>query len=223
MQNSSFFKVVIGIAASLIAASAYAEDKTNSAGTAVPADAAVTSANANPANATPASANNGTTTTPAPEQPSTPQPQQEDGFTPKPPEFPEGCAAQGFAFKDKLLILKPKEQGGQTVYLFQNIQEYALVLNRFGNLSPGASAGFSSWLHKQNWSAFALNGGEFSLSCLVRAPHYVTFVSCQDVLKVCSFPAVFPASLPDGRAYWVAEDKDLATIMRALDQRGKTS
>lgn len=85
--------------------------------------------------------------------------------------------------------------------------------------SPGASAGWSSRLQEDHWSALAIDKGPFDLTCIESKPGHEQQIPCEDVLAVCHWTLPgFPSDLKG--VYWAAEDLNLSALIAYLGRQG---
>ena len=132
--------------------------------------------------------------------------------------FPEGCVRSGFEFRDNNLILNTESGPVQGLYLFHNISEKDIWINHPVGKDPGASAGWASNLNPGNWSAFAVNKGDFVLNCSAMGQGEVQHLTCEKVLTACKFTKpVFKQA--EGGSYWVSEDKPLEAVLEEVKKR----
>ena len=134
------------------------------------------------------------------------------------PNFPQGCVAQGYEFKDNNLVLN-ESSSKQSLYLFHNISDKSFWLNHPVTKDPGASAGWGSELNTDNWSAIAMNSDKFEINCTILGTGEVKDLNCKEVVKVCKFEKpVF--NTENSGSFWVAEDKPLSNLIDAIKSRG---
>lgn len=82
-----------------------------------------------------------------------------------------------------------------------------------------ASAGWTSRLQGENWSALALDKGPFILNCIESRPGHEQQVPCEGAIAVCQWgKAKFPENSQG--TYWAAEDKSLDGLTAAVGARG---
>lgn len=133
-------------------------------------------------------------------------------------DFPEGCIAEGYEFKDNNLVLNGSSSK-QSLYLFHNISDKSFWLNHVMSKDPGASAGWASELNADNWSATALGTENFEVNCTILGSGEVKDLNCKDVVKVCKFEEpVFNSE--DSGSFWVSENKPLTELLEAIKSRG---
>src|ERR1700758_2567039 len=68
---------------------------------------------------------------------------------------------------------------------------------------PGASAGWTSRLQANKWSALSLEKGPFVLNCIESRPGHEQQIPCEEAIAVCSWKKVkFPENIKG--TFWVA-------------------
>ena len=133
-------------------------------------------------------------------------------------DYPEGCLAQGYEFKDNNLVLN-KSSSKQSLYLLHNISDKSYWLNHVMSEDPGASAGWGSELDTDNWSAIAMNKENFEMNCIASGSGEVKDLDCKEVVKICKFEKpVFNSE--DSGSFWVAENQPLTDLLDAIKSRG---
>lgn len=110
----------------------------------------------------------------------------------------------------------PKE--GALVYLFQNNSKKSLWLDH-PTKKMGASAGWSSYLRKGNWSALVVNRKDFSISCAVIQPGHADNLNCSQVISICK-PYQVAVSKRKG-TYWLVEDKSWDAVVAVVTNKIK--
>jgi hypothetical protein len=106
--------------------------------------------------------------------------------------------------------------GNGKLYFIQNTSRQTVLLNHTPKGSPGASAGWSSTLKPNNWSAIALDKGNFSLSCSVERKNGYEVMPCEIFLAACR---VYNAKMPKEENYWLTEDQPQAKLLQAVKAR----
>lgn len=84
---------------------------------------------------------------------------------------------------------------------------------------PNASAGWSSRLQAGNWSALAMDGQPFELSCIESRPGHEQQVPCAGALAICQWLTVTMPEKSTG-TFWAGEDMSLAGLTAHLGSRG---
>lgn len=82
-----------------------------------------------------------------------------------------------------------------------------------------ASAGWSSYIQPEKWSALLVSRKEFAISCAVIQPGKVNYQKCADVISVCIPKQASFESKRKG-SYWLAENKSWDELLTALEKRG---
>lgn len=84
---------------------------------------------------------------------------------------------------------------------------------------PGASAGWTSRLQGDKWSALSLEKGPFVLNCIESKPGHEQQVPCEGAIAVCQWKeAKFPENAQG--TFWAAEDMSLSALTAAVGARG---
>lgn len=84
---------------------------------------------------------------------------------------------------------------------------------------PSASAGWSSRLQADNWSALTVDKPSFILTCIESKPGHEQQVPCEGTIAVCQWRG---AKIPGNEqgTFWAAEDKSLSALTAAIGARG---
>lgn len=84
---------------------------------------------------------------------------------------------------------------------------------------PGASAGWTSRLQGENWSALSLEKGPFVLNCTESRPGHEQQVPCEGAIAVCKWKKIkFPENAKG--VFWAAENMSLSALTAAVGARG---
>jgi hypothetical protein len=84
---------------------------------------------------------------------------------------------------------------------------------------PGASAGWTSRIKGEQWSALSLDKGPFVLNCIESRPGHEQQVPCEGAIAVCQWKkAKFPENAQG--TFWAAEDMSLSALTAAVGARG---
>lgn len=127
--------------------------------------------------------------------------------------FPAGCkpiVVQGDLVK--LSSDKP------TIVMIHNLSTMDLWITHPVS-DPGASAGWSSRLQTENWSALALNNKSFTLSCIESKPGHEQQVPCAGAVGICQWVGVTMPKKPTG-TFWAGEDLPLSALIAHIGSRG---
>lgn len=85
---------------------------------------------------------------------------------------------------------------------------------------PGASAGWTSQLDANKWSAFRVNKASFEINCVESSPGHEQQIPCEGAIAICAWSGVkFVGKGQDGN-YWVAENMDLNSLPHQIKTRG---
>lgn len=84
---------------------------------------------------------------------------------------------------------------------------------------PGASAGWSSRLQADNWSALALDKNAFELSCIESKPGHEQQVPCSTVISLCKWSSIAMSAKEKG-TFWAGENMALPGLISHLGERG---
>lgn len=86
-------------------------------------------------------------------------------------------------------------------------------------VDPGASAGWTSRLQGDNWSALSLEKGPFVLNCIESKPGHEQQIPCEGTIAVCQWKKV---KFPDNAkgTFWAAENMSLSALTAAVGARG---
>jgi hypothetical protein len=132
--------------------------------------------------------------------------------------FPENCDQSGFEFRDSSIILDPGSTPKQNLYLLNNTSDSDFWITHPVK-DPGASAGWTSNLNPDNWSAFTVNVPDFELTCTKTGQGSLDSIPCKKVIKLCR--VINPVFKPDMSGnYWVSEDKPLEAVIDEIRSRG---
>ncbi|MBS0357711.1 MAG: hypothetical protein JSS53_00355 [Proteobacteria bacterium] len=133
--------------------------------------------------------------------------------------YPSGCKPVSFEFlNDQLVLAKFKKNPKQRLFLIKNSGKNNIWLEHPVK-NPSASAGWSSQLNIEQWSAFALKRNNFVFACVESLPSAQQYISCQETLIVCEMEKVTfkPENLGN---YWVGENLSLENLLATIHSRG---
>jgi len=127
--------------------------------------------------------------------------------------FPPGC--KPIIVKDESLILAaPKPM----VVMIHSLAKGDIWVTHPVS-DPSASAGWSSRLQSENWSALALHDKSFELSCIESRPGHEQQIPCAGVLAVCQWGSeAMPAE--EAGTYWAGENMTLSALTAYIARRG---
>lgn len=116
------------------------------------------------------------------------------------------------------LILNTDKKSNTSVYLLKNKYSQSIWIDRVVIPNKGASAGFTSYLRPNHWSAIATRKANFTISCAIMQPGKVSYVDCNKALEV-KIPAHLTMDKPLKGTYWLAEDKEWEELVKELNKR----
>lgn len=132
---------------------------------------------------------------------------------------PLGCAPLSLKSQDKQITL-PGTANPKTsmIYVFHNKSLQSLWIDHPVQ-NPGASAGWSSFLRSEHWSAIVINKKNFAVRCAMIQPGKVVYLDCAHSLTICA-PDTVTTHKPLEGNYWLAEDKDWKNFVALLNKKG---
>lgn len=126
--------------------------------------------------------------------------------------LPAGC--QPLRIEGESVLLKTQKSA---LFMIYNAGDKVLWLTHPVD-NAGASAGWTSQLQPQRWSALSI-GEDFSLSCVESTPGHEQQIPCQDAISVCRYKKVqFPQDAEG--SYWAGENLPLNELLAHLSKRG---
>lgn len=133
--------------------------------------------------------------------------------------LPKRCLPRNFAFRDgELVLAMGSTEPKQFVFFIKNISNDDIWFDH-PHSAGSLSAGWASRLSPRNWSAFALNGKGFALTCTRVSPGKREPVDCESVVKACEYSKTKVDHSSKG-TYWAVEDQPFYNIRRKLAKRG---
>lgn len=127
--------------------------------------------------------------------------------------LPEGC--QAVVVQGESILLKSKKS--KLVYI-HNISPFDLWITH-PVTEPGASAGWTTRLQADHWSALALDKPPFVLNCTESKPGHEQQIPCQGAIAVCQWNSIKAPKDAKG-TFWAAEDMSLEALNAAVGARG---
>lgn len=126
--------------------------------------------------------------------------------------FPEGCVPRPLQGE---FVRLPSATS--TIVMLHNLSDTDLWITH--PQTGTASAGWSSRVEAGNWSALALNGKSFELSCIESRPGHEQQIPCSGVLAVCQWAH---ASMPEHAkgTFWAGENRALSPLIAYIERRG---
>jgi hypothetical protein len=128
--------------------------------------------------------------------------------------FPVGCVP--------FVVIGPQlslPSGPPRVVMLHNLSDGDLWLTHQPD-KHHASAGWSSHLQSEHWSALSLMQHAFTLQCIESKPGHEQPVDCSAVLAVCQWPR---SRLPQDITtvtHWASENMLLSPLMAYIERRG---
>ena len=127
--------------------------------------------------------------------------------------LPAGCEAIGV--QGETVTLKAKKP--KVIYIHNLAKTDLWLTHPVAN--PSASAGWTSRIQADHWSALAVDKPSFVVSCIESAPGHEQQIPCKDAIAVCQWKGVkFPEKQPG--TFWAGEDLPLAELTAAIGGRG---
>lgn len=127
--------------------------------------------------------------------------------------LPEGC--QAIAVQGEQVTLKTKKN---TLVYIHNLGQTDLWMTH-PMAQASASAGWSSRLQTDHWSALLVNKTSFTLNCIESIPGHEQQIPCEGTVAVCQWNKLKVPSHVQG-TFWVAEDQTLAGLSASVSGRG---
>jgi hypothetical protein len=130
------------------------------------------------------------------------------------------CAATYFRFSDNTVLLNVGPPHTR-VFVLNNTANVLVGLNHTPQ-HPSASAGWSSQLAANNWSALLLQANQHNVvwTCNKRQGDKTVAVACKNVLKICS---MIVANNPQKGSFWITENQVSATAVKRAVERAEIS
>ena len=134
-------------------------------------------------------------------------------------KLPHLCRVSGLRFSDKSIVLFSQHTAKPRMYVIHNISHEAIWLNHEVK-DRGVSAGWSSPLLPNHWSAILVTDRNFDLQChfLKKSGGAIT-LPCKKVVTACQF-SEFYSHNPISGGYWVAENVLLRALVPRISARG---
>lgn len=128
--------------------------------------------------------------------------------------FPKGCKAMPITGGTLML-----PEGTPALIVIHNLSEMDLWVTHPISDSNGASAGWSTRLQADRWSAFAQGDKAFELSCIESKPGHEQQVPCSKVLAACQWAGI---KTPDKQnaPFWAGENLPLKELLSHVEKRG---
>lgn len=86
---------------------------------------------------------------------------------------------------------------------------------------PSASAGWSTKIHSDKWSALMLATNQFGLTCIESLPGHEQQVQCAEVLAICTHQIISNIDIEKfTTTYFIAENLGLKEMMSYIGRQG---
>lgn len=126
--------------------------------------------------------------------------------------FPQGC--KPLTVQGDVVTLDVKK--GNLVFI-HSLAKNDLWLTHPEKEPKGASAGWTTRIQADHWSALALDKPSFALACIESKPGHEQEIPCEGMVAVCQWMKV---KIADAGTFWANEDQPLAELIAALGARG---
>ena len=127
--------------------------------------------------------------------------------------FPAGCVP--LVVEGELVKLPAATS---TIVMIHNLSNTDLWITHPVENSS-ASAGWSSRLEGGNWSALALSGKPFELSCIESKPGHEQQIPCSGVVGICQWSNATMPPKTSG-TFWAGENMTLSPLTAYIERRG---
>ena len=132
--------------------------------------------------------------------------------------FTVSCAPIKIKAQNSIIMLDGNTSGSSQIYLIKNHSQKSIWLDHPSKRTT-ASAGWSSYLRPNEWSAVLIDKKGFALSCAVIEPGKVENLDCEAALTVCRPPHLVYNPSRKG-SFWLVEGKTWKEMVKALEKRG---
>lgn len=134
--------------------------------------------------------------------------------------FPKGCVPIVLSQNTQTVILKLKPPA---IVMLHNLTDNDLwVIHPVSEF--GVSAGWSTRIESDKWTALNLSYNEFALNCIESIPGHEQQVQCSEVLAACSYDNVTESVDPKfATTYFIAENLILPETVALLLRQGYTN
>lgn len=133
------------------------------------------------------------------------------------------CVAAKLKSENKTVLLPTNSKlssGAHLFFLKNTTSRDILIDHKKNNTNPGVSAGWSTVLHPDHWSALVLEPQKkFALSCAAMISGKYLPINCSQNLFVCT-PPISNKSLPLVGSYWLIENMPLTLFLKTLATKG---
>ena len=131
-----------------------------------------------------------------------------------------GCKFNNMQWKNGSLVVNAAAKNTQQLYLFHSLLTKSKLMLNHTIPFPSASAGWTSELKPDHWTAFTADKRNFELSCYQTMNKKLQAVDCREVLQVCQMANAHVAIGAEG-SYWLVENSpDYPSLMDAIRLHG---
>lgn len=132
--------------------------------------------------------------------------------------LPIKCESKYINHQDGKLVLHTVMNYEPQLVLIHNKTKRELVVNH-SRARPSASAGWSSQLHPDSWSALMVTQPKFSLTCAEMRDEKYVLLDCSKVLESCYYTKFQDQESAATGTYWIAENFPLIELMGKIRKR----
>ncbi len=128
-------------------------------------------------------------------------------------ELPKGC--KPLMVQGESVMIKGKDA---KIILIHNVAQSDLWITH-PVAEPSASAGWTSRLQADHWSALFVAKPPFALNCIESRPGHEQQIPCEGAIIVCAWSKVAHGE-KNQATFWAAENMPLGALTTALGTRG---
>jgi hypothetical protein len=119
---------------------------------------------------------------------------------------------------NKNIMLDGSDATTGQIYLIKNHSKTSIWLDHPAKRSA-TSAGWSSYLRPDDWSALYIDKKGFTLNCSVIQPGKVENLDCEQALTICK-PQHLVYSPSRKGSFWLVEGKSWKELLKGLEKKG---
>ena len=132
--------------------------------------------------------------------------------------YPLNCNDNGILFRNwKIHLTRNRLATHPQLLWLTNTSRQAVIIDMV-NKHPSASAGWSSKIDPQNWSAMLQQKSRFALQCFTADGKY-RHIDCGNMISACWMPVKAAKKVLNGN-YWVSENRSMQGTYENIDHRG---
>lgn len=129
------------------------------------------------------------------------------------------CRVSGLKYTYASVIFFSQHTASPRLYAIHNMTRDTIWLTH-ERKHPSASAGWSSELASDRWSAILVTGRKFDLQCNIQTKAgKMMMMPCRRVISACQY-SDFDSKNPIGGGYWVAENLTYPELSAHIAKRG---